>query len=198
MNRSYFAAVATLMTLIISGGLIYFGVQPHFKEGEKVLSEVITPPVTETASPLASSSVQLQNSVQVVRVIDGDTIEVNLQGKNTKVRLIGVDTPETVDPRRGVQCFGKEASNQTKSLVDQKRVILTKDVSETDKFGRLLRYVYLPLEDGQLLFLNDYLVREGFAHASTYPPDVAFSAQFTEAERAARLGKKGLWQSCSI
>lgn len=129
----------------------------------------------------------------VIKVIDGDTIEIN---SGDKVRLIGIDTPETVDPRRNVGCFGKEASSEAKNLLNGKEIILQKDVSETDKYGRLLRYVYLPLEDGRILFVNDYLVREGFARIYTYPPDVKFNEQFLQAEKMARDQNKGLWKKC--
>lgn len=131
--------------------------------------------------------------VVVTKVVDGDTIQID-SGKT--VRFVGIDTPETVDPRRPVGCFGKEASNEVKSLLTNKTIVLQKDVSETDKYGRLLRYIYLPLDDGRALFVNDYLVREGFAHVYTYPPDVKFNEQFIEAEKEAREQNRGLWSRC--
>jgi len=124
----------------------------------------------------------------VTRVIDGDTIEIE---GGQKVRYIGIDTPETVDPRKPVQCFGVEASNRNKQLVDGKRVRLEKDISETDKYGRLLRYVYI-----DNIFVNLALVQGGFAYSSTYPPDVKHQNQFLEAERLAREQKTGLWSAC--
>jgi len=124
----------------------------------------------------------------VKRVIDGDTIELE-NGKT--VRYIGIDTPETVHPDKPVQCYGKESSDKNKSLVEGKKVKLEKDVSETDKYDRLLRYVYL--EDGT--FVNLALVKEGFAKGSTYPPDVKHQDEFTNAEREARNSQKGLWSS---
>jgi len=124
----------------------------------------------------------------VTRVIDGDTIEIE-GGK--KVRYLGIDTPETVDPRKPVQCFGIEASNANKKLVLGKRVKLEKDISETDKYGRLLRYVYV--DD---IFVNDYLVRNGYAYAVTFPPDVKYQQQFLEAQKEARENKRGLWSAC--
>lgn len=133
------------------------------------------------------------DSILVTKVIDGDTIEVE---GGIRVRLIGIDTPETVDPRRPVGCFGKEASNELKKLLNRKGVFLEKDVSETDKYGRLLRYVYLPLGANQMLFVNDYMVREGFALVLTYPPDVKYNEQFRQAEREAREEKRGLWGRC--
>ncbi len=150
-------------------------------------------------NPLASpvSNLEEKNMVQVTKVVDGDTIEVMIEGREESVRLIGIDTPETVDPRRPMGCFGKEASNQAKAMLTGKQVILIKDVSERDKYDRLLRYVYVPMENNQLLFMNDYLVREGFAQVLTYPPDIKFNEQFLEAEKSAREGKKGLWGKCS-
>ncbi len=131
--------------------------------------------------------------VTVTKVIDGDTFEI--QGGD-KVRLLGIDTPETVDPRRPVGCYGKEASNKLKSLIEGQVVIMQKDISETDKYKRLLRYVYLPLSNDQFLFVNDYLIRQGFAQILTYPPDVAFSQQFLEAQTQAKVELRGLWGGC--
>ena len=129
----------------------------------------------------------------VGKVVDGDTIDLE---DGRVVRLVGIDTPETVDPKRPVGCFGKEASNETKGLLTGKVVILQKDISETDKYKRLLRYIYLPLENGSTLFVNDYLVREGFAKVYTYPPDTKFDEQFKAAEKQAREGRRGLWGKC--
>lgn len=133
--------------------------------------------------------------VLVRRVIDGDTIEVE---GGEKVRYLGIDTPETVDPRKKVECFGKEASSENKKLVEGKRVLLVKDVSETDRYGRLLRYIYLRLDNGEVLFVNDYLIRAGFAKSLTYPPDVRFTEKLMEAEKEAREENRGLWSRCRV
>ena len=135
------------------------------------------------------SQASTEEKFVVSRIVDGDTIQLS-NGK--KVRYIGIDTPETVDPRKPVQCFGKEAKEANKNLVLKRTVILKKDVSETDKYGRLLRYVYL--EDGT--FVNLWLVKNGYAFAYTYPPDVAHSQEFLVAEREARENKRGLWGNC--
>lgn len=124
---------------------------------------------------------------QVIKVIDGDTIEIE---GGQRVRYIGINTPETVDPRRPVQCFGQEASQKNKELASNKEVRLEKDVSETDRYGRLLRYVFV----GEI-FVNDYLVREGYAYASSYPPDIKYQEQFRQAEQEAKANQKGLWGS---
>ncbi len=127
---------------------------------------------------------------EVVRVVDGDTIEVLIDGRKKTVRYIGIDTPETVHPSKPVECFGVEASNKNKELVVGKKVRLAKDVSETDKYGRLLRYVYV--DD---TFVNLTLVQEGYANALSYPPDVAFNEEFRKAEQEAREDRRGLWGS---
>ena len=124
----------------------------------------------------------------VTRVVDGDTIRVEIDGEEYRVRYIGIDTPETVDPRRRVGCFGKEASERNRQLVEGKTVGLEKDVSETDSFDRLLRYVWI--EDRMV---NATLVEEGYALASTYPPDVRHSDQFAGLQAQAREASQGLW-----
>jgi len=124
---------------------------------------------------------------KVTRVIDGDTFEIE---GGQKVRMIGIDTPESVHPDAEKNTeFGEKASAYTKKLLEGKKVKLAKDVSETDKYGRLLRYVYL--EDGT--FVNELLVKEGYAKAATYPPDVMYSDVFAKAEQYARENNKGLW-----
>jgi micrococcal nuclease len=122
------------------------------------------------------------------RVVDGDTIVVKIGLDEFKVRYIGIDTPETVDPNRPIGFFGKEASQKNKELVLAKDIKLERDVSDVDKYGRLLRYVYL---DG--VMINAELVRLGYAKASTYPPDVKYATLFIQMERQARDNKVGLW-----
>lgn len=129
---------------------------------------------------------------RVIRIIDGDTIEVDLGNGNKKtVRYIGIDTPETVNPRKAVQCYGKEASAKSQELVGNGVVGLEKDVSEADRYGRLLRYVYT----GDL-FINHVLVSEGYAHAVSYPPDIKYQDKLRQAEQQARTNNRGLWSSC--
>ena len=121
----------------------------------------------------------------VARVVDGDTVVL---ASGERVRYIGIDTPETVHPNKQVECFGKEASAKNKELVEGREARLVRDISDADKYGRLLRYVYV----GDIL-INDYLIRNGFANASSFPPDIAFQALFEDAERAARENRSGLW-----
>ena len=153
------------------------------KTTELVESVAITP----TPEPIITN----KQAVKVVRVVDGDTIEIE---GGQKIRYIGIDTQETVDPRKSVECFGQEASDKNKELVEGKEVALEKDVSETDKYGRLLRYVWI----GDLL-INEFLVQEGYAQSSSYPPDVKYQERLDEAEKKAREEQKGLWgEICSV
>ncbi len=121
----------------------------------------------------------------VVRVIDGDTIELE---SGQKVRYIGIDTPEIHHPTKSVECFGEQAAEKNRALVEGKLVKLEKDVSEVDRYGRLLRYVYV---DG--VMVNELLVREGYARASSYPPDIKYQDKFRAAESQAQQAGEGLW-----
>lgn len=127
----------------------------------------------------------------VVKVVDGDTITVNINGSNETIRLIGIDTPETVHPSKPVECFGIEASNKAKELLSDKSVFLEADSTqgERGKYGRLLRYVFL--EDGT--DFNDLMVREGYAYEYTYNLPYKYQEQFKQAEQEAKLKKRGLW-----
>lgn len=200
--KNRYSFLIFLSLFLLSSFLIWKGFeQPGLGTVTKPELKTISAPspVKENVLGVNDSSVSAEtnkNLVQVTKVVDGDTIDVLIGGQKKSVRLIGINTPETVDPRRPVQCFGKEASNETKRLLEGKQVLLTKDVSEVDKYNRLLRLVYLPLENGQLLFVNDYLVREGFANNYTYPPDIKFDSQFRQAEQEAREQKRGLWSKC--
>lgn len=153
-----------------------------------------TPTATETATPSPSpAGHSALPSALVTRVIDGDTIEVSIGGQTYTLRYIGIDTPETVDPRRPVECMGKEASQRNRELAEGQTITLEKDISETDRYGRLLRYVWLgdPSAGGRMV--NSALVEEGFAEASAYPPDVKYADLFTSLELQAREAGRGLW-----
>lgn len=186
----------TLITLSLSGFLFYKGLKDAFKSQVLITRQNPSPTITHPKISTQSATTSPKNQFKVLKVIDGDTIQVYYHDKITSVRFIGIDTPETLDPRRPVGCFGKEASDETKRLLSDKTITLEKDVSETDKYDRILRYVYLPLDDGNSLFVNDYLVRQGFAHISTYPPDVKFDKRFLDAQKEARDNNRGLWSSC--
>lgn len=126
---------------------------------------------------------------KVARVIDGDTVEL---ANGDRLRYIGIDTPEEVNPRKPIQCFSKEAAARNRALVEGKTVVFYKDVSDRDKYGRLLGFVYL--EDGT--FVNLALVQEGFAFSYPYRPDISRAAEFQRAEAEARKAGRGLWSAC--
>ena len=127
---------------------------------------------------------------RIVRIVDGDTVVVNIKGIQEKVRLIGVDTPETVDPRGSVQCFGEEASAFTKSILENQTVRLEADPTQDDRdrYGRLLRYVFL-----NDTLVNKELISLGYGHEYTYRRPYKYQREFKNAERSARESQKGLW-----
>lgn len=127
----------------------------------------------------------------VVKVVDGDTIQVQVEGQTKAVRLIGVDTPEVVDPRQPVQCFGQEASDKAHQLLDGQTVRLESDPTQgdIDRYGRLLRYVYL--SDNTLVNLQ--MVQQGYAYEYTYNVPYRKQAEFIAAESQAEQTQAGLW-----
>jgi micrococcal nuclease len=148
----------------------------------------------QSTQPLGQSS-HLQEAT-VVRVVDGDTIEVSIEGTLNKIRYIGVNTPETVDPRRPVECFGKEAKKMNQALVESNTVYLEPDITEVDDYNRLLRYVYVRRGD-ELIHVGEALIRLGFAQPMTIPPNVKMSQIYTSAVQKARAESLGLWGKCS-
>lgn len=138
--------------------------------------------ITPTTKPSKTLGTSDQQMYLVTNVIDGDTIELE---NGQKVRYIGIDTPEL----KGNECFAVQARDKNKELVEGKRVKLQKDVSETDRYGRLLRFVYT--DDGN--FINNTLVRDGYATVSTYPPDISQQQMFRESQQEAMELSRGLW-----
>ena len=137
------------------------------------------------------------NTYPVLKVIDGDTISIMKDGKAVTLRLIGLDTPETVDPRKPVQCFGKVASDKAEELLTGKMVRLEFDASQgtLDKYGRTLAYVFLPAHADvpAEIFFNEYMIAEGYGHEYTYNLSYKYRKEFKEAQRRAREEKRGLW-----
>ncbi len=148
---------------------------------------------TTSTVPITTQTAQSSKLYKVVRVVDGDTIDVMISGKKERIRLIGVNTPETVDPRKPVECFGKEASNKAKSLLTGKKVFLEKDDTQgdKDKYGRLLRYVLL--SNGTNVNLS--MIKDGYAYEYTYDLPYKYQVEFKSAQKQASDQKKGLWGS---
>lgn len=154
----------------------------------------LLPNSSTVPAPLAANYPALPTglaSATVTRVIDGDTIDVDLNGSVVRVRLIGIDTPETVHPSRPVECFGQEASAQAKALLTGQTVFLEADTSQdsVDRYGRQLRYVWLP--DGRLFNLE--MIAQGYAFEYTYNIPYKYYDAFTQAEQTAREEQRGLW-----
>jgi micrococcal nuclease len=130
----------------------------------------------------------------VVRIVDGDTVVVDVDGAEEKIRLIGIDTPESVDPRRPVECFGKEATAHITDLIPEGTPLrVERDVEARDRYDRLLAYLYRADDD---LFVNEQMIADGYANVATYPPNVTHVDRFLEAERSARADDRGLWSAC--
>lgn len=157
--------------------------------GGRAVDLAVQAPATMAREPVAGEA------AVVTRVVDGDTIEVRVTGRagaamggGADVRLIGIDTPESVAPGRPVECYGPEAADATAALLDGALVRLVPDVEERDGYGRLLRYVYVGDE-----MANARLVVNGYATAYPYAPNLRHSDLFAALERAARAAGRGLW-----
>ncbi|MFA7285386.1 MAG: thermonuclease family protein [Candidatus Paceibacterota bacterium] len=162
---------------------------------DEILKEVLPiAPVVETPKAPETVTVAPTNTQQyykVTRVVDGDTIDVDINGTIERIRMIGINTPETVDPRKPVECFGIEASNQAKSLLSNKSVKLESDSSQgdRDKYSRLLRYIFL--EDGTNFGLK--MIQTGYAYEYTYDSKYKYQTEYKNAQKQAEDTKAGLW-----
>lgn len=147
------------------------------------------PAAANTALPQATTT---PDTYFVQKVVDGDTIDINLNGTTTRLRLIGMDTPEVVDPRKPVQCFGREASAEGHTLLDGAWVRIEYDpvAGIHDKYGRTLAYVFL---QGGTLY-NQFMIRNGYAHEYDYNNQkYKYRTQFKAAQQSAQAEKKGFW-----
>ena len=136
-------------------------------------------------------SIQSQSGYVVSHVVDGDTVDIEKDKQTIRVRLLGINTPETVDPRRPVECFGKEASDYTKTELNGQSVYIETDPTQStyDKYGRLLAYVYTV--DGQMI--NRKLIANGYAYEYTYDHPYKYQKEFKSLQGFARNEKRGLW-----
>lgn len=179
MKSLKFIYIILFVSLFIFGGF-FFGDQG------KVKFNLVLKPV-----PISIDGNRV--SAQVLKVIDGDTIRVLINNKEDTVRLIGIDSPEIVDERKPVQCFGKESSGKAKEVLNGKAIILESDSTQSDRdeYGRLLRYVFL-----DSLNFNKLMISEGYAREYTFKGrSYKYQAEFVRMEKEARESKKGLWSS---
>ena len=181
--------------LVIIGIIGHKSEQNIFQNTGQDVSALATTETDSVSSTLNTSEIKTSTvSLKyyfVTRVVDGDTIDVSIDGKVKRLRLIGINTPETVDPRKPVECFGVEASNKAKTLLTGKKVSLESDGSqgELDKYNRLLRYVFL--EDGTNI--NLLMIKEGYAYEYTYNLPYKYQTEFKNAQKQAETNKAGLW-----
>ncbi len=180
VRRLFYAGGAVLLSLSLAAAA-RAGAPPHsLLAPAAAISEI--PPATTTP-----------NTYFVVKVVDGDTVDVAIEGTTTRLRLIGMDTPEVVDPRKPVQCFGREASAEGHALLDGQWVRLEYDpiAGVHDQYGRTLAYVFRA-SDG--LFYNEYMIAQGFAHEYDYKSQrYTYRAQFKAAQTEAKAALRGFW-----
>jgi len=198
-------AFVTLIAGVLNGDTsLQLADKNIYKTPVELEAEALSALETETLNPretvyeaeditdsVAGEVFDTQKLYKVIRVVDGDTIVISKDGVNESVRLIGVDTPETVHPTKAVQCFGREASLKTKEWLEGREVHLVIDEGEgeRDKYRRLLGYIFR--DDG--LFINLELIKQGYAYEYTYDSSYKYQAEFMEAEEEAQVTKQGLW-----
>lgn len=199
LEREFKKIARYAISILIVASLAHLGIDI----GNNIDPIELTPPSLEypssekTQNADAPAQSRIVGEFPVTRVVDGDTIVVNIDSVDTTVRYIGIDTPETKDPRREVECFGAEASQKNTELVEGKTVTLSLDSSDTDKYGRLLRYVSVA-SGTQSVDVGLELISGGFATALAIEPDTDRYQTYKAAERTARNQKIGLWgTTCS-
>jgi len=130
----------------------------------------------------------------VASIVDGDTITIDFGSSTEIVRLLGIDTPESVDPNRPVQCYAAEATERLTALIPPATAVrVERDLEARDQYGRLLAYIFRASDD---LFVNELMLREGFADLSIYEPNSAYRPQLEDALTTSRTGQVGLWSAC--
>lgn len=193
MKKKYWRYLLVLILFIVIAGQKQTKTTPSQSPTPTIQSTLVpTSVLGATDSPASGSAVE-KNRVQVIliKVVDGDTVQVAINGARETIRIIGINTPETVDRRRPVECFGKEASEKAKSLLlAAKSIELEQDLSQNDrdKYKRLLRYIFI---DG--LDYGKQIISEGYAYEYTYEIPYRYQLDYKEAQKEAQDNKKGLW-----
>jgi micrococcal nuclease len=183
------ATFISVISLIPTDNPVEVKVENNNKNIPVVQSEPVVNANVTKSIPVSTPT--NSKAYDVIKVVDGDTIDVSINGKIERLRLIGINTPETVDPRKAVECFGVEASDKAKTVLTGKKVLLEGDATqgERDKYDRLLRYVFL--EDGTNF--NLLMIKEGYAYEYTYDTPYKYQTQFKQAQKEAEIAKAGLW-----
>lgn len=180
---AFISSIVCLVLFIVS-----FGITDVFHEPEEPESPKTETVSKQQATPTPKTKSNPYQTGTVTKVIDGDTVEVQIGEKVEKVRMLLIDTPETVHPNQPVQPYGKEASDFTQKLLLNKEVKLEKDQEDKDKYGRLLRYIYVEDQSVQELLLT-----EGLARVAVYPPNTKYEQKYRELQDQAKAKKIGIW-----
>lgn len=184
-ERKLFFLLLTIIVLVTTGFTPLSKTLPPEIQNIFLNTKTVTPQVQGVNTDKKTQELQ---TVKVIRIIDGDTIIIE---GGMRVRYIGINSPELTGTKDDVQCFSIESTKRNKQLVENKIIQLEKDVSDTDKYDRLLRYVYV-----SGVMINEQLVREGFAYTKAYPPDIKHQSKLKSAEEEAIRFKSGLWKYC--
>jgi micrococcal nuclease len=193
----WYKSKIAIAAYVVIFGLLIVGLGEGDKTNDvvkntKTASIPKTEKIIEVKNVKATDTKIVNNKLyQVIKVVDGDTLSLSINGQTETIRLIGINTPETVDPRKPVECFGKQASDKAKSLLSGQEVALETDPSqgERDKYDRLLGYIFF--SDGT--FFNKLMIQEGYAYEYTYNVPYKYQAEFKQSEQEAKLAKRGLW-----
>lgn len=195
-------AIIALLTLFMGSAYVAALISPSKPEAEQTQKQTEAKAEEENASSVLSETSTASTTpqevapkgqeAQVVKVVDGDTVTVSFSGKNETIRIIGINTPETVDPRKSVECFGQKASDEAKGQLNGKTVQLQSDSTqgERDKYNRLLRFVWL---DSGTLDFGAMMIQEGYAYEYTYSTPYIYQTKYKELQKEAEQNKKGLW-----
>jgi micrococcal nuclease len=168
---------------------------PRFAAALLVLLGACDATAAAPAPTAATSADGVEANAAVVYVVDGDTIDLAIDGREERVRLIGIDTPETKKPNTPVQCYGPEATAFLRDLLPVGTPVrIERDIVNRDDYGRILGYVYRST-DG--IFVNYEIMRQGYAQTLSIAPNTAYADLFADAARAAEAANTGLWAACS-
>ncbi len=192
MNR-IFVKQTVILTLAVFTAITvgYFSVGLNFSSNPQVVAKQ-----PASVSLAMAANINPAKLYKVTDIIDGDTFKVKVDGKEITVRMLGINTPEVVDPRKPVECSGPEASAETKSLLKGREVklALNPNREKTDNYNRLLAFVYR--DDG--IFINELLIKDGFAREYTVGKPYQYQSEFRDAEKQAKMAGKGLWSKCAV
>lgn len=200
MTRITKLTLVTFLLAIAFVSLIFNALQKNTNQENSTSTNISTPSFNKSSTIPTENDASVKDGTfyQVTKVVDGDTFKIQDGTEEKTIRLIGLDTPETVHPSKPVECFGQEASAVAKQKLSNQKVQLIPDPTQAnkDKYGRLLRYAYL--EDGTLF--NEWMIAKGYGFEYTYNTPYQFQEEFKEAEIEAEESEKGLWNidTCTI